>query len=133
MIASLSGTVRNTAARIVSLPENDFAGALNGALRELLPSFYIASGAIRGSAGSETALFEAILSTAPIVSALAEADSVACADYVCHTLSEGKLREGCARIAQAGSLVKAPPPRDGQSKRHESSHTGPVAAFATVC
>lgn len=115
MPGSPSDAVRDTAARLVLLPENDFVPALNEALRELFPGFHIDSAAIRDSAGSQTPVFQTVLSVTPIEAEVANADGVACVAYVCQSVDETKLREAYDRIAQAKSLKKAPPKKPEQS------------------
>lgn len=112
---SSSDAVRDTASRLVSLPESGFVPALNEALRELFPGFHVDSAAIRDSAGTQTPVFETVISVKPIVGGLADADAVACAICAYHALDETKLKEGFERIAEAKSLKKAPPTHRPQS------------------
>jgi hypothetical protein len=115
MTGSLGDAVRDSTSRLLSLPEGEFPHAFNDALRELFQGFHIDSAAIRDNAGNQTPAFETIVSLTPILNAVADADSVACAACVCHTLDEETLREASDRIAQAKSLLKAPPRKEGQS------------------
>jgi hypothetical protein len=115
MAESPSDVVRDIAAKLVALSEDTFTAAFRDAFRGLLSNFYVDSAAIRDSAGSQTAVFETVVSTEPIVGGIADASSAACAICVYHSLDEAKMRNGYYRIAQAKNLVKQPPIKEEQS------------------
>ena len=114
-MTALSDTVRDMADRLVSLPENDFVPSLNEALRKLFLGFHIDSAMIRDADGAQTPVFETIVSVKPISGGVAEADAVAIAACVYHTLDETRLREAYKRIAAVKSLKKAPARQTPQS------------------
>ncbi|HET6276984.1 MAG TPA: hypothetical protein VFE16_13725 [Candidatus Cybelea sp.] len=115
MAESLSDTLRDAAAALMTLPESALLSAFNDILRKLFPGLHVESAAIKDGAGSQTPVFQTVLSTEPISGGVANADDVICAVYVCEMLDESKLGEAFDRIAEVKSLKRKPPKKAAET------------------